>query len=49
MDKEILARRKQVYQQAKLNHPERWRGEIRNWDAIGDVYLNPENEKNVAA
>jgi len=48
-DKEILARRKQVYQQAKLKYPERWSGEIRNWDEIGEVYLNPENEKNVAA
>jgi len=48
-DKDILARRKQVYQQAKLKHPERWSGEIRNWDEIGEVYLNPENEKNEAA
>jgi len=48
-DKKILARRKQVYQQAKLKHPERWSGEIRNWDEIGEVYLNPEKEKNKAA
>lgn len=48
-DKEILARRKQVYQQAKLKYPERWSGEIRNWDEIAEVYLNPEDEKNVAA
>jgi transposase InsO family protein len=48
-DREILALRKQVYQQAKSKHPERWSGEVRNWDEIGEVYLNPENEKNVAA
>jgi putative transposase len=48
-DKEILARRKQIYQQAKLKHPERWSGEIRNWDEISEVYLNPEKEKNKAA
>lgn len=48
-DKEILTRRKQVYQQAKSKHPERWSGEVRNWDEIAEVYLNPENEKNVAA
>lgn len=48
-DKDILARRKQVYQQAKLKHPERWSGGIRNWDEINKVYLNPENEKNMAA
>jgi len=48
-DKVILAQRKQVYQQAKAKHPERWSGEIRNWDEITEVYLNPENEKNKAA
>jgi len=48
-DKAILAQRKQVYQQAKAKHPERWSGEIRNWDEITEVYLNPENEENKAA
>ena len=48
-DKAILAQRKQVYQQAKVKHPERWSGEIRNWDEITEVYLNPENEENKAA
>jgi len=48
-DKEILAQRKQVYQQARLKKPERWSGEIRNWNEIAEVYLNPENKKNVAA
>ena len=48
-DNGILAKRKQVYQQAKLKHPERWSGDVRNWDQIGEVYLNPENKKNVAA
>jgi len=48
-DKKILAQRKQVYQQAKSKHPERWSGEVRNWDEVGEVYLNPENEKNMAA
>lgn len=32
LDVEILAQRKQVYEQAKSNHPERWSGDIRNWD-----------------
>jgi len=44
-DKEILASRKTVYQQAKLNNPNRWSGEIRNWDVIETVYLNPDNQK----
>jgi transposase InsO family protein len=48
-DEIILARRKQVYQQAKLKNPERWSREIRNWDKIEAVYLNPETKRNVAA
>lgn len=48
-DKEILIKRKQVYQQARLKHPERWSGNIRNWEPINEVYLNPEKMKNEAA
>ena len=44
-DEEILSNRKAIYKQAKLNNPNRWSGEIRNWDAIKEVYLNPENQK----
>jgi transposase InsO family protein len=44
-DEAILKRRTEVYQQAKLNNPNRWSGEIRNWDAIEEVYLNPEKQK----
>lgn len=40
---EILARRKQVYRQAQQRHPERWSGEIRNWDLPNQVILNPSN------
>jgi len=45
----ILAKRKEVYRQAKLKHPERWSKEIRNWDWIDQVALNPVNdlEKNL--
>lgn len=42
-DVEILAKRKLVYQKAKTQNPERWSGEIRNWDQIKEVHLNPEN------
>ena len=48
-DKEILVKRKCVYQQAKSRHPERWSGEIRNWDQVDEVFLNPEKQKEVAA
>lgn len=48
-DKEILANRKRVYQLAKAKHPNRWSGEIRNWNPITEVHLNPETKKNRAA
>ncbi len=44
-DIQILANRKQVYEKAKAQNPSRWTGEIRNWDRIGEVYLNPEKGK----
>lgn len=43
LDKQILARRKQVYEAAKQQHPERWAGDTRNWSPIKEVWLNPEN------
>jgi len=53
-DADILARREQVYRQAKLRHPKRWSGDIRNCKPVGDVHLNPqtdttETKKNKAA
>ena len=44
-DEEIMRRRKQVYKAAKARHPERWSGNIRNWDLQDAVYLNPEKER----
>ncbi len=41
-DEEILRNRKTVYQQAKLANPNRWSGDIRNWDVVKEVHLNPE-------
>jgi len=51
---DILAQREQVYRHAKSRHPQRWSGNIRNWDPVGDVHLNPakdttEFKKNKAA
>lgn len=40
-DKAILARRHDVYTQAKERTPQRWSGPTRNWSPIGAVYLNP--------
>jgi len=42
LDREILIRRKQVYEMAKAQHPERWSGQTRNWEPIAAAYLNPE-------
>lgn len=44
-DNEILAKRKQVYQAAKSEHPERWSKGIRNWNPVKEVFLNPEKHK----
>ena len=44
LDAKILTKRKQVYEQAKLNHPERWSGNTRNWKPVEEVYLNPEKK-----
>lgn len=48
-DKQILANRKVVYQQAKQRHPERWSADTRNWDRIEEVLLNPEKGKSKTA
>ena len=44
-DIEILAHRKKVYTLAKSKNPERWSGDIRNWEPVKEVYLNPEKPK----
>lgn len=53
-DAEILIKRKLVYQLAKSKNPNRWSGDIRNWDIITAVHLNPaknqeESELKIAA
>jgi len=42
---QVLAQRKEVYAQARARHPERWSGDIRNWDRVNVVLLNPEKGK----
>jgi len=37
----ILLRRKEAYEEARKNNPNRWSGQIRNWDRITEVRLNP--------
>ncbi len=37
----ILENRKKVYQKARSRNPNRWSKEIRNWDSVNLVWLNP--------
>lgn len=43
-DVAILANRKAVYEQARTRRPERWSGDIRNWNPIETVTLNPRRD-----
>lgn len=44
MERSILMKRDAVYQAAKQRNPERWSRGTRNWEPVGDVWLNPEND-----
>ncbi|MGT4047283.1 hypothetical protein ACVTMR_20770 [Escherichia coli] len=35
---------KKVYREARKRHPERWSKQLRDWELIQAVYLNPEKE-----
>ena len=51
-DTKILIQRERLYNAAKLEKPNRWSGNTRNWSPVGAVALNPERDeeiKNVAA
>ena len=41
---QIMEKRKKVYHTARNLHPERWAGEIRNWELEETVTLNPTDE-----
>ena len=41
-EQEILARRHEVYLEARKRHPGRWSRHTRNWTPVGAVRLNPE-------
>jgi transposase InsO family protein len=44
VERSILENRETVYQAAKQRNPERWSRETRNWEPVGEVWLNPENQ-----
>lgn len=43
-DREILMKRKAVYEEAKSRHPERWSKETRAWEFNSTEWLNPRQE-----
>jgi len=45
MDTAILEKRKKVYEEARKKKPIRWSKNIRNWDPIKEVILNPSLKK----
>lgn len=38
----VLEQRKIVYEEARKRHPERWSGDLRNWERPATVSLNPD-------
>jgi putative transposase len=38
----ILSNRRKVYKKARNRNPDRWSNEIRNWNPVREVWLNPE-------
>jgi transposase InsO family protein len=40
----ILANRKKVYEKARCQNPNRWSKNIRNWNPVHQVWLNPEKK-----
>ena len=46
LDKDILAKRHEVYQRARAKQPNRWSGATRDWSMVTTVHLNP-NQNNL--
>lgn len=46
-DVDILATRKQTYEQARISNPTRWSGQVRNWERESEVLLNPAKKQNI--
>jgi len=43
-DEYILANRRKVYKKARSRNPNRWSKEIRNWNPVHQIWLNPEKK-----
>ena len=44
IEKHILANRRKVYEKARSQNPNRWSKNIRNWNSVRMVWLNPEKK-----
>lgn len=44
----MLAKRADLYANARAANPQRWTGKARNWQPIGPVWLNPERDVSAA-
>jgi transposase InsO family protein len=49
LDKVILEKRTHVYEFARQRNPHRWSKKIRNWEVVGQIYLNPKHSKSNVA
>ena len=43
-EEHILANRRKVYEKARSRNPDRWSKNIRNWNPVHQVWLNPEKK-----
>jgi putative transposase len=46
-DRQLHARRVELYEAARRHRPERWSGPCRNWQLADAVYLNPERDSTI--
>ncbi|MEW7983321.1 MAG: integrase core domain-containing protein, partial [Candidatus Sedimenticola endophacoides] len=47
-DQSVLSNRAAVYEAARRKNPERWSRNTRNWQPVGEVWLNPKNQEQEA-
>ena len=47
-EKHILSNRRKVYEKARSRNPNRWLKQIRNWNPVYRVWLNPEKKDEVS-
>lgn len=48
-EQEVLNQRTRVYEEARRRNPGRWSGNVRSWEPVATVYLNPETNQEQTA